>query len=150
MTAPLRPLPSGAPAPRRRLRLQTVLLAVAGVVAINLLVAATIIGGSEDGPELPSTIESVIPTPGAGILAQDDVGADLLDTYTGVLLIDGVELPEDQLRINLPLGEVGFRPGPGKDITRLEEGLHSATIVYWPQDRSREVAKSFTWQFRAH
>ncbi len=78
------------------------------------------------------------------------MGADLLDTYTGVLLIDGVELPEDQLRINLPLGEVGFRPGPKNDITRFEEGLHTATIVYWPQDRSREVAKSFTWQFRAH
>ncbi len=50
MTAPLRPLPSGATPPRRRLRLQTVLLAVAGVVAVNLLVAATIIGGSEEGP----------------------------------------------------------------------------------------------------
>ncbi|MGH9038209.1 MAG: hypothetical protein ACRD0O_20830 [Acidimicrobiia bacterium] len=150
MTAPLRPLPSGAAAPRRRLQLQTVLLAVAGVVAVNLLVAAVVIGGSDEGPELPSTIESVIPTPGSGILAQDDVGADLLDTFTGVLLIDGVEIPEDQLRINLPLGEVGFRPGEGKEITRLEEGLHSATIVYWPQDRSREEARSFTWSFRAH
>lgn len=150
MTTPLRPLPSGTAAPRRRLRLQTMLLAVAGVVAVNLLVAAVVIGGSEEGPELPSTIESVIPAPGAGILAQDDVGADLLDTFTGVILIDGVEIPEDQLRINLPLGEVSFRPGEGKDIARLEEGLHSATIVYWPQDRSREDAKSFTWQFRAH
>ncbi|MGH9037946.1 MAG: hypothetical protein ACRD0O_19485 [Acidimicrobiia bacterium] len=150
MTAPLRPLPSGAAAPRRRLRLQTVLLAVAGVVAVNLLVAAVVIGGSDEGPELPSSIEHVIPAPGSGILAQDDVGADLLDTFTGVLLIDGVEIPEDQLRINRPLGEVGFRPGEGKEITRLEEGLHSATIVYWPQDRSREEARSFTWSFRAH
>jgi hypothetical protein len=150
MATPLRPLPPGAPAPRRRLRLQTVLLAVAGVVAVNLLVAATVIGGRNEGPELPSNIEHVIPAPGSGILAQDDVGADLLDTYTGVLLIDGVEIPEDQLRINRPLGEVGFRPGEGKDIVRLEEGLHSATIVYWPQDRSRADAKSFTWQFRAH
>lgn len=150
MTTPLRSLPPGAPGPRRRLGLQTVLLALAGVVAVNLLVAAVVIGGRQEGPELPANIESVIPTPGAGILAQDDVGADLVDTFTGVLLIDGVEIPEDQLRINKPLGEVGFRPGEGKDILRLEEGLHSATIVYWPQDRSREDAKSFTWQFRAH
>jgi hypothetical protein len=127
-----------------------VLLALAGVVAVNLLVAAVVIGGRQEGPELPSNIEAVIPAPGSGILAQDDVGADLLDTFTGVLLIDGVEIPEDQLRINKPLGEVGFRPGEGKDISRLEEGLHSATIVYWPQDRSRQEAKSFTWQFRAH
>jgi hypothetical protein len=148
--ATLRPLPSGTPAPPRRLRLQTVLLALAGVVAVNLLVAAVVIGGGEEGPDLPSSIESVIPTPGSGILAQDEVGADLLDTFTGVLVIDGVEIPEDQLRYNLPLGEVGFRPGAGTDIVRFEEGLHSATIVYWPQDRSREEAKSFTWSFRAH
>ncbi len=149
--ATLRPLPPGEPAPARRgLSLQNVLLALAAVVAVNLLVAAVVIGGSDEGPELPANIESLIPTPGAAILAQDDVGADLADTFTGVLLIDGVEIPEDQLRINRPLGEVGFRPGPGNDIERLEEGLHSATIVYWPQDRGREEAKEFTWQFRAH
>lgn len=146
----LRPLPSGTPAAPRRLRLQTVLLAVAAVVAVNLLVAAVVIGGREEGPELPSNIESVIPTPGAGILAQDEVGADLVDTFTGVLLIDEVEVPEDQLTITKPLGQVSFRPGEGKDIVRFEEGLHSATIVYWSQDSSRGDARSFTWQFRAH
>jgi hypothetical protein len=130
-----------------------VLLALAGVVAVNLLVAALVIGGAEEGPELPSTIESVVPSPGSGMLAQDEVGADLLDTFTGVLLIDGVEIPEDQVRKNDPLGQVWFRPGAGKDITRLEEGLHSATILYWPQERGaagRSEAHSFTWQFRAH
>jgi hypothetical protein len=130
-----------------------VLLALAGVVAVNLLVAALVIGGAEEGPELPSTVESVVPTPGSGMLAQDEVGADLIDTYTGALLIDGVEIPEDQVRKNNPLGQVWFRPGEGKDITRLEEGLHSATILYWPQERGeagRNEAHSFTWQFRAH
>ena len=152
MATPLRPLPAGTAAgTRRRVRLQTVLLVVAGIVAINLLVAATVIGGRDEGPALPSNIEAVIPAPGAGMLAQDAVGADLTDTFTGVLVIDGVEIPEDQLQINKPLGEVGFRPGAGKDIVRLEEGLHSATIIYWPQDRSREdAARSFTWSFRAH
>ena len=152
MATPLRPLSAGAATGgRRRLRLQTVLLVVAGVVAMNLLVAAVVIGGRDEGPTLPSNIEAVIPAPGSGMLAQDAVGADLSDTFTGVLVIDGVEIPEDQLQINKPLGEVGFRPGDGKEITRLEEGFHSATIIYWPQDRSREeAAKSFTWSFRAH
>ncbi|MGH9004865.1 MAG: hypothetical protein ACRDYV_17220 [Acidimicrobiia bacterium] len=154
MATPLRPLPPGStPGRRRRLSLQTVLLAVAGVVAVNLLVAATVIGGREDRPALPSTLEAVIPEPGSGILAQDQVGADLLDTFTGFLQIDGVEIPEDQLDYNLPLGEVGFRPGPGKEIVRFEEGLHSATIFYWSQelgDDGRTAAKSYTWQFRAH
>ena len=155
MATPLRPVPPGAAArPRRRFRLQNILLVLASVAAINLLVAAVVIGGREEGPELPSTIEAVIPEPGAGILAQDDVGVDLLDTYTGYLQIDGVEIPADQMRFNLPLGELSFRPGENKEITRLEEGLHSATIFYWPQelgeDEGRSRARSFTWQFRAH
>ena len=152
MTSPLRHLPPGASAPgRRRLPLQNILLALAGLVAVNLLVAAVVIGGRDERPALPANIEAVVPEPGSGMLAQDAIGADLVDTFTGVLLIDGVEIPEDQLQINRPLGEVGFRPGEGKEIVRLEEGLHSATIVYWPQDRSREdSAKSFTWSFRAH
>ena len=153
MPTPLRPLPPGATAPRRRLRLQTVMLALAGVVAVNLLVAAVVIGGAEEAPQLPSNIESVIPTPGSALLAQDEVGADLLDTYTGVLLIDGAEIPEDQVRRSTPLGQVWFRPGEDKEIIRFEEGLHSATILYWPQEKGeagRREARSFTWSFRAH
>ncbi|MGH9040523.1 MAG: hypothetical protein ACRDZ3_09855 [Acidimicrobiia bacterium] len=154
MATPLRPLPPGATVPRKRFGLQNILLGLAAVLAVNLLVAAVVIGGREEGPELPSTIENVIPEPGAGMLAQDDVGVDLLDTYTGYLTIDGVEIPADQTRFNLPLGELSFRPGEGKEITRLEEGLHSATIFYWPQElgeeEGRRRARSFTWQFRAH
>lgn len=153
MATPLRPLPSGSPpaAPSRRSRrLQNVLMGLAAVVAVNLLVAAAVIGGgSNDGPDIPAEIEQVMPAPGTTILSQADVGADLIDTYTGVLFIDGVEIPLDQLRIERALGQVVFRPGENKEITRLAPGPHRATIEYWPQDRDREASRSFTWQFRA-
>jgi hypothetical protein len=101
-------------------------------------------------------IESLVPRPGDVIRPQEDVGADLKDTYTGVLLIDDRRLPEDQIKIVPALGQVSFRPGPEKDITALRPGPHSATIVYWPQEKEGEdvareagALKSYTWQFTA-
>ena len=152
MATPLRPLPTG----RRRPLLvlpsgRTILLALAGLLAVNLLIVALVIGGqTETGPPLPNEIEAITPARGSRILPQEDVGADLQDNYTGVILIDDVELPLDQLKIIPALGQVIFRPGPDKDIKAFAPGYHRATIEYWPQDRTREDAsRSYTWQFKA-
>lgn len=151
MARPLRPLPGGGVAPRRRgSTLQLVLMALGGLVAINLLVVAVVVGGEEEGRPLPPEVESVTPAPNSTIRPQEDVGADLLDDFTGVLVIDGTEIPFDQLTIEPALGQVTFRPGEGKDILRLAPGRHSATVVYWPQIQNRqEAAKSYTWNFIA-
>jgi hypothetical protein len=152
VATPLRPLPAG----RRRARLtlptgRTVLLGLSGLLALNLLIAAVFIGGQGDaGPPLPAEIEKITPARGALIRPQEDVGADLVDNYTGVIFIDDVELPLDQLKIVPGLGQVTFRPGPDQDIKALAPGPHRATIEYWPQDKTREEAgRSYTWQFTA-
>jgi hypothetical protein len=149
-----RPLP---PVPGRRRPLlampsgRNLLLGLGGLLAVNLLIVALVVGGrSDSGPPLPSEIESITPARGALIRPQEDVGVDLKDTYTGVILIDDHEIPEDQVTIRLGLGQVIFRPGEGKDIKVLRPGPHHATVEYWPQDKTRaEAGKSFTWQFTA-
>jgi hypothetical protein len=150
MAVPLRPLPGGR---RRRFAfpsLGTTVLIVAAVVAVNLvIVALTLAGRSEQGPPLPAEIERLLPARNAVIRPQEDVGADLKDDHTGVLFVDGVEIPLDQLRFVPGLGQVSYRPGPGKEIERLTPGPHSATVEYWRQDQSREQGRSFTWQFTA-
>jgi hypothetical protein len=152
MATPLRPLPAG----RRRAGLalpsgRTVLLALGGLVALNLLIVALVLGGqSETGPPLPAEIEAITPARGSRILPQEDVGVDLKDNYTGVILIDDVEMPLDQLKIVSALGQVTFRPGPSKEITAFTPGYHRATVEYWPADKTREEAsRSYTWQFKA-
>jgi hypothetical protein len=151
MAVPIRPLPGGGK--RRRFvfpSLGNTILIVAGVMAVNLVVVAlTLVGRSEQGPPLPAEIERVVPARNSVIRPQEDVGADLKDDYTGVLFVDSVEIPLDQLRIIPGLGQVSFRPGPGKEIERLTPGPHSATVEYWRQDQSREQGRSFTWQFTA-
>jgi hypothetical protein len=158
MATPIRSLPAGSPA-RRLPTAPTIIIGLGVLVAINLLIFVGHIGGQGQdnlGPPLPAEIESLVPVPGAVIRPQEDVGADLKDTYTGVLFIDDHRLPEDQIKIVAALGQVSFRPGPEKDIHALSPGHHRATILYWPQDKEGEDAareagalKSYTWQFTA-
>ena len=163
MTTPLRPLPGPATGPRPRPRpkalfpkLSTVLVAVGALVAVNLIIVAVYVGGRGDQTvDLPPEIEFVVPAPDAVIRPQEDVGANLVDDHTGVLFIDGERIPEDQVTVISGLGEVRFRPGEGRDITRLTPGPHRATIVYWKQGRTEQEAdaegtlRSFTWKFTA-
>ncbi len=158
MATPIRPLPAG-PRVRRLPSPQTIVIGLGCLLAINLLVFCGHTGGQgqeNQGPPLPAGIESLVPVPGSVIRPQEDVGADLKDTLTGVLLIDDHRLPEDQVKVVPALGQVSFRPGPEKDIRALTPGHHSATILYWPQDKAGEDAaraagllKSYTWQFTA-
>ena len=52
--------------------------------------------------------------PGASPSRKDDVDVRLRDGLTGVLVIDGVRLPEDQLEIDPATSTIVFRPGPDK------------------------------------
>ena len=158
MTAPLRSLPGGSEPGLALPRPGTIALVVGGFLAVNLIIAAVYIGGrGDENRELPVKIESVIPAPDAVIRPQEDVGADLADDHIGVLEIDGVPIPEDQLTIREALGEVLFRPAEGREIERLRPGPHSATIFYWQQGKAvdkedafaKDVLRSFTWSFTA-
>ena len=158
MTAPLRPLPSGRPRRRSSTVLPWILAGAGALVALNLILVAVYVGGRGDRAiDLPPEIESVIPAPDSVIRPQEDVGADLADDHIGIVLIDDVRIPEDQLTVRAALGEVLYRPGEGREIERLAPGPHRATVKYWPQDEAKDeaeadargLARSFTWQFTA-
>jgi len=135
-------------APRRRPTLGTVLITIGVIVALNLIVVAFVIASREaPGPPIPAAIEQILPIRNGQVPRQDSVGADLRDDYTGVLIIDGREIPEDQLTRIVPQGVVTFRPGDGKDIESFEPGHHSIKVVFWKQIESRETGHEYGWQF---
>ncbi|HEX9504583.1 MAG TPA: hypothetical protein VGA62_01135 [Acidimicrobiia bacterium] len=116
-----------------------------GVVLLNS--ADTSPGGH---PSLPETVQSISPERGSLTTLIDTVSVDLRDDLTGVLLIDGIEIPEDQLNRVVELGEVGFRPGPGKELVRLRTGDNTVVVLYWRQGKPRpKHPASFGWTFRA-
>lgn len=137
--------------PRLRHPWRWVLAGAVVLIVLNLgVVALDQSDTSPGGRTLPSTIDSLIPAPGELIRLQDTVGADLRDDLTGVLVLDGVEIPEDQLERVIPLAQVTFRPGADQELERFEPGEHSLAVLYWPQGKPRPTKPgSYSWSFRA-
>jgi hypothetical protein len=140
---------------RRRLfqhpwRVAIVAVALLAVVNLAIILLATADTSSPDRASLPDVIESI--TPGQNELTGlvDDVSVDLLDNLTGVLVIDGVEIPEDQLARVPELGVITFRPGPDKELSRFRAGDNTVVVRYWERTRERPASPaSFGWTFRA-
>lgn len=128
------------------------MVAVALIVVLNLgVVLLANSDTSVDGrARLPNDIESINPERGEITGLVDDVSVDLLDSLTGVLVVDGLEIPEDQLDRVEELGLITFRPGPGKELTQFRAGDNTVEVLYWPrtEDRPAEPAR-YGWRFRA-
>ena len=127
---------------------------IVGVVVLVVLNLGVVLLSQSDtqpqGRTFPSTIDSVSPGPGEIARLQDTITADLRDDLTGVLKIDGAEVPEDQLERIVPLAQVSFRPGPDKDLVRFEAGLHTVVVEYWQQGKERPANPGvYSWTFRA-
>ncbi|HEY5663981.1 MAG TPA: hypothetical protein VIS05_08100 [Ilumatobacter sp.] len=135
------------------------------LITRGLLVAIT----GDDRSNLPALIERVEPVPEAiQVLSQSNVFVDLADGYTGVLVIDGVEIETVSIE---DLGSVGVEPGqqvqlppvtiyepgnatltftPGQDapIPEFTEGRHRAQVIYWRVVDGRQRARSYSWTFQ--
>ena len=122
---------------------------------------------------LPPTIEDIDPVRGAvRVPAQTEVFVDLLAGYTGVLVIDGVELetvdPNDPNDPNAPApvtpgqqvtlppttiyergnATLTFVPSKGAKIEFFAQGTHTATVIFWKIiGGSRERSSTYTWTF---
>jgi hypothetical protein len=129
------------------------------VVAITLLVTVNLgifllneSDTSQPGANSrPVDIEAVSPKPDSNTGLVDTVTVDLADRYTGVLVVDGVEIPEDQLVRVVGIQTVSFRPGPGKEISKFRPGINQVVVKYWDGRLVDRPAKPFTnsWQFDA-
>ncbi|MEX0663535.1 MAG: hypothetical protein WD598_02045 [Acidimicrobiia bacterium] len=142
------------PTPRvreRRLRHPWRVVIVVGLLAAAVSLGAIAINSADTtrvGEEPRDAIDSVNPAPGE--ILQDAITADLRNTFTGVLVIDGIEVPEDQVDRVEPLGQVSFRPGPGKDVARFSPGVHTVVVLFWEQGKERPASpEAYSWTFRS-
>jgi len=151
---PARTAPSTPP--RRRAfkhpwRVVIVLGALLLVANLGILLLANADTSESSLRPLPNDIESISPERGELTGLVDTITVDLRDDMTGVLVVDGIEIPEDQLERVVGLQQVIFRPGPGKDVPRFRAGDNSVVVKYWRgrlQDRPADPY-SFGWTFRA-
>ena len=127
-------------------------------IVLSVLVAAAIVGigyaftlNEEGGQPVlkDSAVSHVFPEPGDQVPRQDTIYVELVVPYTGVLRIDETEIPEDQL-VRLQIGNstrVAYTPGPGTETGALRPGRHSATAIFWEAEKTREQARTFSWNF---
>ena len=150
-----------SPSRRRRRRtfrdhLRAGLMTAGVVLGLGLIVAAVMQAtDAQDQMTLPEGLERTIPPPGSQIQRTDDVGFVLEPGFTGMLLIDGKVIPDDQLVRVASLGQVIFRPGTDKEFESFSPG---ATIVlaaqFWDETLELEEAtaqselRNFTWTVR--
>jgi hypothetical protein len=122
------------------------------VVVVGLFVVAGR-NGAEERPaaSVSAAVEYFIPASGSpSVLRQAEVGVDLATGWFGVLVINGVEIPEDQLRRVDPLSQVFFTPGEGRELERFPAGTVQAEALIWrPVDgETRDDARRVRWSFR--
>jgi hypothetical protein len=167
------PPPTGGRRPRwRRRRVDKSVLLVSLVIGFGLflVIRGLSVGiSSEEQNPLPDVVEEVDPVPEAvQVPNQTRVFADLDTGYTGVFVIDGIEietvairdLAEEQqagpgVQLELPpvtIYEGGnntltFVPNDAAPITEFETGLHRVRLIYWDEEVGRQSAKSYSWTF---
>ena len=142
------------PPTRKRIRhpwrVAIVAIALVAVLNLGVLLLSTSDTSVPGAAPIPDSIQAVSPEPGEITGLVDDVTADLSDDLTGVLVINGQEIPEDQLSRVTELGIVTFRPAPGKDITRFPAGVNTVVVEYWKRGAERPAhPASYVWHFTA-
>lgn len=153
----------------RRLDRTTVLMLVVLAVGSLLVVRGLLVGiTGDDRADLPEFIESVQPVPEAvQVLNQANVFVDLAEGYTGVLIIDGTEIPtvslDELVDVSVEPGQqvevppvaryepgnatLTFTPSQNAPISEFVDGEHTVEVVYWRIDEGRRFARSYTWTF---
>jgi hypothetical protein len=128
-----------------------VLIVVGGLLlAANIIVIAGLNQKPNTEGVLPTTIEAggLQPAPGDVVSPQTTIGVNLRNDLQGFLEFDGAPIPLDQLETQPTEGIIQFTPGPDKDLTRLPQGSHTVTVVYWPRaQKQSEGTSAYTWKF---
>jgi hypothetical protein len=128
-------------------RLVPFVLVVAALAAI--VYAGSLGSGSEEIRITDEAVEQLVPADGSPVaVRQAEVGIDLAPGWTGVLIINGREIPEDQLRRVDAQNQVFFQPSAGKDIEAFQAGTIVVEAEIWRStSETREDARSVIWSF---
>lgn len=126
-------------------------LAITGLLLAALAgfaYAFSLDAGDSGGPT-SDAVEHLVPPRGDQVLRQTEIGVDLEPGWTAVLTVNGVEIPEDQLRRVEAQNQVFFTAGPGRELEELPPGRVEVTALVWrPVDgETREDAETVRWSF---
>jgi hypothetical protein len=125
------------------------------VLAVAVTLLAIAVRSLSDGGDDPvlrggdaAIVENLIPRRDAQVPQQSNVGIDLVTGWAGTLVIDGVEIPGDELQVTPEIGLIEFTPGDGKAVEALDAGQNCVSAVIWKVSDGRGVAdRTIPWCF---
>ena len=130
-----------------------VIAALVFALAVALLVIAII--GLDEGNEDPvlqggdrAVVENLIPRRNAQVPQQSSVGIDVVTGWEGTLVVDGIEIPRDQLVLTPEIGLIEFTPAPGTAVEELDPGQNCVSAIIWRISDGRGVDdRTIPWCF---
>ena len=126
-------------------------LVVAAAVGVLVLTFVAFDNGDED-PVLQggdrAVVENLIPRRNSQVPQQSSIGIDLVVGWDAALVVEGIEIPRDQLVLTPEIGLIEFTPGPGLAVEELDSGQNCVTAVIWRRADGRGVDdRSIPWCF---
>jgi hypothetical protein len=133
---------------RFRIVAALVLAAAAGLFAVAVI-------GLDEGNDDPvlqggdqAVVENLIPRRNTQVPQQSTVGIDLVTGWDGALVLDGVEIPREQLVLTPEIGLIEFTPGPDRAVEELTSGENCVTAIIWRLSEGRGVDdRTIPWCF---
>jgi hypothetical protein len=134
-------------------RFKLVASAAVAVAVVLLIIAFSSLNNGNKDPVLTAgdaqMVENLIPRRNSQVPQQSTVGIDLATGWTGVLQLNGVEIPQDQLQTTPQIGLIQYTPGPGKEVEKFRTGQNCVTAVIWQISDGRGVAdRNINWCFQ--
>ena len=140
------------PRARKQIHPWRVVIVVGGlalVVSLFLVLGYNSDTSDQGKQAVNSDVNQVAPAPGSLARPQDDIEVRLRSGLTGVLVLNGKRLPEDQLVIDNATSTIRFQPAEGREVNRLPAGRNDVAVLYWGQTQPEPAKpKSFGWSFQ--
>jgi hypothetical protein len=145
---------SPAPGPFTGYSLWFKLLAagIVGVAVVAFALAYLVQDDADNDTNIARTggtdafVEQLLPPEDSQAVQQSTIGIDLAPGWEGTLVVDGREIPGDQLNVRSALNLVEFTPGEGKVFTSLPSGHLCIRAVVWETRVGRaEGARTVSW-----
>lgn len=140
----------------RRSIISVLLAAAVGLIVVIANGAVT--GNDAVSSTRPASIDRLIPSSGAQVLRQAQVGVDLAVGYDAYLIVNGIEIrnqateddPDGLTKSLTPDGyTITYAPGPGKRIESLLSDVNEVTAMVWRQVDGPASATPTYWTFTA-
>ncbi len=88
--------------------------------------------GSSGNAAEDKIIEEISPQANSSVLQQAQIVIDLVPGCDASFVINGRQIPDDQLTKVQSQGRVTFQPGAGKEFEFLQAAQNCVVATYWP------------------